>query len=241
MLDKWKGFFKRGEWDRGFPLGKKKMKELLERVKKGKEEGVNLEALEVLEFYGLPLARYRAVRSREEIYQVAEELGYPVVLKTIASKVIHKGDAGAVALGVYREDVAEAYPAILGEIATRMPWLTLMGVLVQEMVEGEERREVKLEREQKKPFPFRWITRFFKKGEAEPMERAEEVEGEEQLSSLMSRGDWEDVYKGMWALWLQYPQVKRMELEFIYTPEGFESSQLSPPKLIDAKLFFFEL
>ena len=241
MLEKWKNFFKKGEWDKGFSLGRRKMKELLERVKKSREEGVNLEALEVLEFYGLPLARYRVVRTRDEIYQVAEELGYPLVLKTITSRVIHKGDAGAVALEVYREDVVEAYPSILGEVATRMPWLTIMGVLVQEMVEGEGRREVKLEREQKRPFPFRWITRFFKKGEKKPAERAVEVENEEQLTSLMSNEDWEEIYQGMWALWLQHPQVKRMEVEFIYTPEGAEASQPFPPKVVDAKLFFFEL
>jgi len=242
MLEKWKEFFKKSEWDKGFSLGKKKMKELLERVKKDKKEGVNVEALETLEFYGLPVARYRMVRSKDEIYQVAEELGYPLVLKTVTSKVIHKGDAGAVALGVFREDVVEAYPSILGEVATRMPWLTLMGVLVQETVEGEERKEVTLERDQKRPFPFRWITRIFKKDSKKP-EKVEqrEVGSEEELSNLMSQDHWEEIYQGMWALWLQYPQVRKMELEFIYNPGGSQESHPSSPKVIDAKLFFFEL
>ncbi len=241
MLEKWKGFFKKGEWDRGFSLGKKKMKELLERVKKEKKDSVNLEAMEILEFYGLPLARYKVVRSREDIYQVGQEMGYPLVLKTVTSRVIHKGDAGAVALGAYREDVVEAYPSILGEVATRMPWLTLMGVLVQEMVEGNERREVILERDQKRPFPFRWITRVFRKGKKEPEEGKEEVENEEQLSNLMAQEDLDEVYQGMWALWLQYPEVKKLELEFFLVPGEGEDAPPVSPKVVDAKFFFFEL
>ena len=241
MLEKWKDFFRKKEWDRGFSLGKKKMKELLERVKKDKKESVNLEALEVLEFYGLPVARYRVVRSRDDIYRVAEELGYPLVLKAVTSRVIHKGDAGAVAVGVYKEDIVKAYPSILGEVATRMPWLTLEGVLVQEMVEGEERWEVKLERDRKKPFPFRWMARVFKKGEDKPRERARDVENEEGILELLPRGPWEEVYEGMWALWLQYPQVRKMEVDLLYTPGESPESPLSPPRVVDAKLFFFEL
>ena len=241
MLDKWKAFFKRGEWDKGFSLGKRKMKELLERVKKDRKESVNLEALEVLEFYGLPVARYRVVRSKEEIYQVAEELGYPLVLKTVTSRVIHKGDAGAVAVGVCREDVARVYPSILGEVATRMPWLTLMGVMVQEKVDGDERREVTLERDQRKAFPFRWITRVFRKEGGEPEERRAKVDNEDEISRLMAQEHLAEVYQGMWALWLQYPQVRKLELELLSTPESGGVSQPSPPKVIDAKLFFFEL
>jgi len=229
----WRRFFKNKEWDKGFKLGKRKMKDLLEWVKKRQEEGVNLEALEILEFYGLPVAPYRVVRSQNEIYQIAEDLGYPLVLKAITSKVIHKEDAGAVALASSKEMVARMYPSVLGEVASRMPWLTLMGVLVQEEVEGTEKQEISLERRKRKAFPFRWVTRLFKDGR-EGGTRDTEVKDADALAiHTPQEEEWREIYQGIWALWLQYSQIKRLELDIICQPTS--------PKVVDAKIFFFEL
>lgn len=229
----WRRFFKNKEWDKGFKLGKRKMKDLLEWAKKKQEEGVNLEALEILEFYGLPVAPYRVVRSQDEVYQVAEELGYPLVMKAITSKVIHKEDAGAVALASNKEMVARMYPSVLGEVASRMPWLTLVGVLVQEEVEGTEKHEISLERSKKKVFPFRWVTRLFKKDGKEGETRDTEVKDADALAiHTPQEEEWREIYQGIWALWLQYPQIRRLELDVIRQPAS--------PKVVDAKIFFFQ-
>ena len=228
----WKRFFKGKEWDKGFKLGKKKMKDLLERVKKRRDEGVNLEALEALKFYGLPVAPYRIVRSQDEVYQVAEDLGYPLVLKAITSRVIHKEDVGAVALASNKEMVAKTYPSVLGEVASRMPWLTLIGVLVQEKVEGTEKQEISLEREERKTFPFKWAIRFFKDGKEEGIQDTKVADTDALAVHTPQEEEWQDIYQGIWSLWLQYPQIKRLELDVIYQPF---------PKVVDAKIFFFEL
>jgi len=229
----WKEFFKSKEWEKGFKLGKKKMKDLLEWAKRGQKEGVNLEALEILEFYGLPMAPYRVVKSQDEVYQVAEELGYPLVLKAVTSKVIHKEDAGAVALVSSKEMVARAYPSVLGEVASRMPWLSIMGVLVQQKVEGDKKHEIGLERSKKKAFPFRWITRLLKRDGEEGESRDIEVKDANDLAMhTPQEEEWRDIYQGIWALWLQYPQIRRLELDVICGPAS--------PKVVDAKIFFFQ-
>ena len=161
------------------------------------------------------------------------EVSYPFVIKAVASGVIHKADAGAVRVVADEEEVGSAYPSVLGQVATRMPWLTLLGVIVQEMVKGDKRLEVYLERLKRDVFPFRYITRLFKEGAGELAVEEIEVRDYEQIDSLDSLEECAKVYRGMWALWLQYPQVKRMEMDVLCHP--------SPPKVIDAKLFFFEL
>ncbi len=220
-----------------FELGKRRMKELLKREERERAGGVNLEALEVLKLYGLPIASYAVVRSKDEVYQVAHEIGYPLVLKAITSKVIHKGDVGAVALGVREEEVVRAYPAVLGEVATRMPWLTLTGVLVQEMVEGKRKHELRLERDKKGSFPFRGIVRLFKGEREVPEVREVEVESGEQLSLVVPMDMWESpdevpLSKGLWAVWLQHPQIKVLEVDVVSDP--------APPTIVDAKFLFFE-
>jgi acyl-CoA synthetase (NDP forming) len=62
------------------------------------------EARELLQLYGVPVVPERTVASTDEAVAAAEELGYPVVLKTAAAGV-HKTDVGGVALDL-RDEVA---------------------------------------------------------------------------------------------------------------------------------------
>ena len=57
-----------------------------------------LDARSVIEGAGVPLAECRAVRTATEAVAAAEEIGYPVVLKALG--LLHKSDAGGVALGL---------------------------------------------------------------------------------------------------------------------------------------------
>jgi len=51
---------------------------------------------EVLESYGLPVARTREASSGGEAVEAAEEMGYPVVMKIYSPAVMHKTDVGGV-------------------------------------------------------------------------------------------------------------------------------------------------
>jgi len=52
----------------------------------------------LLEAYGIPVAPWRTAGGVEEAFAAADELGYPVALKLMASGVLHKSDVGGVAL-----------------------------------------------------------------------------------------------------------------------------------------------
>jgi len=57
-----------------------------------------LEARELVASAGIPLAEARPVQSEDAALAAADELGYPVVLKALG--LVHKSDAGGVALGL---------------------------------------------------------------------------------------------------------------------------------------------
>lgn len=64
-----------------------------------------LEARQLLADAGVPFAAARRVESMEEAFVAAQEIGYPVAVKALG--LLHKSDAGGVALGL-RDDVALA-------------------------------------------------------------------------------------------------------------------------------------
>jgi acyl-CoA synthetase (NDP forming) len=83
------------------------------------------DALRMLADYGIPAARTLAVDSLDGALASAEQLGYPVVLKTAAAS--HKTDVGGVMLGIEGSD---ALAAAYQEMSSRLG----PGVVVQEMV-----------------------------------------------------------------------------------------------------------
>ena len=87
------------------------------------------EIAQLLAIAGVPLAAHRTVQDAAAAVAAAGELGYPVVLKAIAPKLVHKTDAGGVALGLAD---AGAVAAAAAEMRARIP--ALEGFLVQRQV-----------------------------------------------------------------------------------------------------------
>ncbi len=80
-----------------------------------------LESLDLLQDFGLPTVPRRMVESREAALAAAEELGYPVVLKTAMPGIAHKSDLGGVRLDLASASaVAEAYDALAGTLGPRV-------------------------------------------------------------------------------------------------------------------------
>ena len=107
---------------------------------RAEEEGRELltveESLQVLEAYGIPTAPHRVVQDEEAAVEAAGAMEGPVVLKAVAPGLVHKTEAGGVALELESpEEVREAFREIRRRSES---WeeATLEGVLVQAMVEG---------------------------------------------------------------------------------------------------------
>ncbi|HEX6369542.1 MAG TPA: acetate--CoA ligase family protein [Longimicrobium sp.] len=103
----------------------------------GREKLSETEVMRVLEAYGIPVAPYRVARTADEAARAAAELGWPVVMKVLSPRIIHKSDVGGVIVGV--EDEGELRAAF-GRLTTEVPARAgigaemVEGVLVQKMV-----------------------------------------------------------------------------------------------------------
>jgi len=76
-------------------------------------------------------------RNLDEAVQAAERIGYPVVLKVVSKDIIHKSDAGGVALDLEtRDEIIDAYQAILRSCRAYKRDAKIEGVEVVEMVQA---------------------------------------------------------------------------------------------------------
>jgi acetyltransferase len=89
----------------------------------------------VMRAAGIPIPRSRIARSLEEAVRASEEIGFPVVMKVVSRDILHKSDAGGVALDlVEKNEIIDAYQAILQNCRAYKPDAVIDGVEVSEMV-----------------------------------------------------------------------------------------------------------
>ncbi len=119
------------------------MKEILQRAIDKKQEALSeYDSKRVIASAGVAITRESLATSRDEAVKLAEEIGFPVVLKGCSSTVTHKTEMGMVKLGLgSSSDVERAYDEIMAAGAE------LDGVLVQEMVKGNREFVIGLTRD----------------------------------------------------------------------------------------------
>ena len=86
------------------------------------------DTFEVLETLGVPVVPWGSARTDDEIVRVADRIGYPCVVKADVAGLVHKSEAGAVALGVAS---AEAVRGVLDDFRLRFG-PALRGAIIQE-------------------------------------------------------------------------------------------------------------
>lgn len=92
---------------------------------------------DLLRAYGVPTTEDVLVATRAEAVAAAESMGYPVVLKVVATDLPHKSDAGGVALNLSGpEHVSAAWESICESVAQYSPGSRIEGVIVSRFVAG---------------------------------------------------------------------------------------------------------
>jgi acetyltransferase len=98
------------------------------------------ETRQLLEAYGIAnvpggLAKYEA-----EAIRIAEQIGYPVVIKISAEGLLHKSEAGGIRLNLRNaEDLRIAYNEMISHISQNYPEARVLGVMVEKMApKGQE-------------------------------------------------------------------------------------------------------
>ncbi|MBM7854407.1 acetyltransferase [Desulfohalotomaculum tongense] len=93
------------------------------------------ESCEVAKAYGIPAAPIKLATTVNEAVQLAEEMGYPVVLKVASPRILHKTDVGGVLLNLDSpEKVREGYIQIMESVQRYLPQVVPHGIEVQKMM-----------------------------------------------------------------------------------------------------------
>lgn len=92
------------------------------------------ETRQLLEAYGITNVAGGMAKTEAEAINIADKVGYPVVIKIVAEGILHKSDAGGIKLNLNNQDeVRVAYKDLLGSITNNFPQATITGVMVEKM------------------------------------------------------------------------------------------------------------
>ncbi len=93
------------------------------------------EAQKIMEIADIPIPVTMNATTLEAAITSADSVGYPVAMKVISKDIIHKSDAGGIALGLdNRKEVVAAYEAIMRNCRAHVPHAVIEGVSISEMV-----------------------------------------------------------------------------------------------------------
>jgi acyl-CoA synthetase (NDP forming) len=94
------------------------------------------EGQQLLTAAGLPGARGGVAHSLKEAVAMAEDIGYPVVMKVVSRDILHKSDAGGVLLNLDNADeVMDGYQTIRHNCKANVPNAVIDGIEVVEQIQ----------------------------------------------------------------------------------------------------------
>ncbi len=103
--------------------------------KEGRTVLMEPEAKSICLDYGISVPKFQVAKTEQESAAIAQEIGFPVVLKIVSPDVVHKSDAGGVIVNLKtKEETKAAYNKILKNVKKYKTDAKIVGVLVQEMV-----------------------------------------------------------------------------------------------------------
>jgi acetyltransferase len=93
------------------------------------------EAKRFLQYYDFPVVKTEVAQTADEAVRLAQQIGYPVVLKILSPQIVHKTEAGGVMLDLNSEnEVREAFEHIMQKAKEYDPQAEIQGVTVQQMI-----------------------------------------------------------------------------------------------------------
>lgn len=118
-----------------FDVDRERARDILESVKGRDDTRLGVEAMGLLDAYGIETPQGEIVDSPGDALEVAEQIDGGVVMKIVSPDILHKSDIGGVKVGVEDEDVYDAYEDLITRARNYQPDANIIGVQVQEMVD----------------------------------------------------------------------------------------------------------
>ena len=106
----------------------------------GKRHLDGLDSMEILKSYGFNILPAQIAKSEDEAIGIAEKMAFPVVMKIVSEKILHKTEVHGVIVGIKsRDDARKAFREIMENAKKYRPDVAVEGVMVQKMsMPGEE-------------------------------------------------------------------------------------------------------
>jgi acetate---CoA ligase (ADP-forming) len=93
------------------------------------------EGYAVCKQYGIRVPPFKMVDSLEGALAAAREIGYPVVIKVVSEKILHKSDIGGVMLSIVSDSGLEiSFARLVDNVRKAAPGISKPNVLVQKMM-----------------------------------------------------------------------------------------------------------
>ena len=106
-------------------------------ISEGRDQLTTLESIDVLQAYGIRACKYGLATNEEQVVNLGNEIGYPVVMKMSSKTTSHKTDVGGVRVNIQSEEQLRAeYQDLIAKLTEKGLMEGLEGVIIQEMVKG---------------------------------------------------------------------------------------------------------
>ncbi len=97
----------------------------------------------VCDAYGIPMPEEGLANSPAEAVEIADRIGYPVVMKVVSTDIQHKTEAGGVLVGLAdAAEVAAGHGSIMENVRAYKPDSTILGVQVQQMLDSHDQEVI---------------------------------------------------------------------------------------------------
>lgn len=125
-----------------FPVNLRRVDRVITwHIRSGIHQVGEVEAKEILRAYGFRILDGALATTADEAVEIADRIGYPVVLKICSPDIIHKSDFGGVRLNLANaEQVRDAFDLMMIRVQRRSPHANIRGAYVEKM--GPRGREV---------------------------------------------------------------------------------------------------
>ncbi len=121
-----------------FEVDKAKAEKIIaQSINEGRDQLTTLESIDVLDAYGIRACKYGLATNEEQVVNLGNEIGYPVVMKMTSKTTSHKTDVGGVRVNIQSEEQLRAeYQDLMAKLEEKGLLEGLEGVIIQEMVKG---------------------------------------------------------------------------------------------------------
>lgn len=121
-----------------YDVDKAKVEKIIKQsLSEGRDQLTTLESIDVLDAYGIRACKYGLATDKGQAINVANSIGYPVVMKMTSKTTSHKTDVGGVVVNIQSEEqLGEEYDALMERLKNAGLLEGLEGVIIQEMVKG---------------------------------------------------------------------------------------------------------